>query len=129
MSKHKNSSGIYELTCISHKCSRRFKVIYDTQEVTQVVGGTPLHALRIISTRLTYPFTGCPFCGAWWCTGPLDGGAYPKRKLDPVLPNPVFSAGQQQANALRANLLGGLGALGGGFPGASLLEGLRRPYG
>ena len=79
--KHKGTHGIYQLTCISDKCSRRFKVIYDTQEVKQTIGGTSLHALRIVSTRLTYPFKGCPFCGAWWPTGPLDGEAYPKRDI------------------------------------------------
>ena len=81
--KHKGTHGIYQLTCISDKCSRRFKVIYDTQEVKQTIGGTSLHALRIVSTRLTYPFKGCPFCGAWWPTGPLDGEAYPK--VDPLV--------------------------------------------
>lgn len=64
MSKRsKGSHGIYQLTCISDKCSRRFKVIYD-----------------IARGRLSYPFAGCPFCGAWWPTGPLEASAYPKKE-------------------------------------------------
>ena len=89
--RNKGNHGIYELTCISDKCSRRFKVLYDTQEVKQTIGGTSLHALRIVSTRLTYPFNGCPFCGAWWPTGPLDASAYP-----PNMTNVRLTKGQVQ---------------------------------
>ena len=102
MSKRKSKQGnhgIYNLTCISRKCGRRFKVIYDIQLVgfdaraltpqekwhyemsAQGLGPPPpLVAKRV---RLTYPFTSCPFCGAWWCTGPLDATAYPIRVQPP----------------------------------------------
>lgn len=38
------------------------------------------------SFKLTYPFTGCPFCGVWWCTGPLEAGAYPKVDQSELFP-------------------------------------------
>ena len=107
MSKRKSSHGIYELTCISHKCSRRFKVIYDIEE-------KPKGAPEPWYGKLTYPFTGCPFCGAWWCTGPLDATAYPKKKQASrvVQDSSLLQAMLQgQANMAR----GALGALGGGL--------------
>jgi hypothetical protein len=80
MSKHnKGNHGIYSLTCISQKCGRRFKVIYDTTR-----------------GRLTYPFTGCPFCGAWWCTGPLDGEAYPKKPKSVRISGPPLTSTERQ---------------------------------
>ncbi len=89
MSKRKSkqgSHGIYELTCISDKCSRRFKVIYDVRTISVEQRGAWskkeqafLLGPTIKYVQLTYSFTGCPFCGAWWCTGPLDGEAYPKK--------------------------------------------------
>ncbi len=38
------------------------------------------------SFKLTYPFTGCPWCGAWWCTGPLDANVYPKVDQSELFP-------------------------------------------
>jgi hypothetical protein len=75
--RNKGTHGIYDLTCISHKCSRRFKVIYDIR-----FKAAPYGSQNYGGPQLTYPFTGCPFCGAWWPTGPLDGEAYPKRPKD-----------------------------------------------
>ncbi len=75
MSKRKKGNhGIYSLTCISQKCGRRFKVLYDIRRVS-VEAKDYWGAVR--RDRLSYPFTGCPWCGAWWCTGPLDASAYP----------------------------------------------------
>ena len=139
--RKKGNHGIYELTCISDKCSRRFKVLYDVRTVSRAeqIEKLPPQANTYNVwgyVQVTYPFNGCPFCGTWWCTGPLDGEAYPKRKLDPVFPvpadymlanEPLFATGQQQASAFCGVLLGaigmfGRGALGGGFGGT------REPY-
>jgi hypothetical protein len=120
VSKNKGSHGIYELTCISDKCSRRFKVIYDTRVV--IKDGADQFDKRLNAwvevqlecVELTYPFTGCPFCGAWWCTGPLDAAAYPKKKqVSYAVPvNPLLQAVLQgQANMAR----GAIGPLGGGL--------------
>ena len=99
MSKRKSKQGnhgIYQLTCISHKCSRRFKVIYDVRRLSALQQSkwaaeaniyNPKPAIDYI--KLTYPFTGCPFCGAWWCTGPLDGEAYPKSLKDDTVFDPI----------------------------------------
>ncbi|KKL91217.1 hypothetical protein LCGC14_1896890 [marine sediment metagenome] len=76
MSKHnKGSHGVYSLTCISRKCGRRFGVMWEgqTTKFYNYFTGGELGS----SFKLTYPFTGCPWCGAWWCTGPLDAAAYP----------------------------------------------------
>ncbi|KKL80961.1 hypothetical protein LCGC14_1754460 [marine sediment metagenome] len=102
MSKRsKGTHGIYELTCISHKCSRRFKVIYDIE-------GKPKGAPDPWYGKLTYPFTGCPFCGTWWPTGPLDGEAYPKRpKPTYVVKSPLWGSGMGQANVVSGGLPGG----------------------
>jgi hypothetical protein len=102
MSKHKGTHGIYELTCISHKCSRRFKVIYDTRVV--IKDGADQFSKRLNTwvevqfecIELTYPFNGCPFCGAWWCTGPLDGEAYPKRPKSVRISGPTLSSTERQ---------------------------------
>ncbi len=110
--RNKGSHGIYSLTCISRKCGKRFKVIYDTQLVgfearaltpqekwhcemsAQGLGPPPpLVAKRV---RLTYPFTGCPFCGTWWPTGPLDGEAYPKRPKSVHISGPALSSIERQ---------------------------------
>ncbi len=84
--RNKGSHGIYSLTCISRKCGRRFGVMWEgqTTKFYNYFTGGELGS----SFKLTYPFTGCPWCGAWWPTGPLDAIAYPKRKLDPVFPVP-----------------------------------------
>jgi len=100
--RNKGTHGIYDLTCISDKCSRRFKVIWDVRTVgveqrsiwSEEKKGFLVGTVRYVS--LTYPFTGCPFCGTWWCTGPLDGGAYPKREgpslsvsWEPIVASPI----------------------------------------
>ncbi len=133
MSKRKGSHGIYDLTCISHKCSRRFKVIYDTRAVGVVAKaywdkeqkGYGLEPLVKRFKLVTYPFTGCPFCGAWWCTGPLDASAYPKkRKVSYVVrDSPLLQAMLKgQANMAR----GAIGPLGGGL--AQGLGGVAAPW-
>ncbi|KKM79582.1 hypothetical protein LCGC14_1348490 [marine sediment metagenome] len=83
MSKRsKGSHGVYSLTCISQKCGRKFGVMWDAQVIKQV-GIFSLGPKHGRTKLVSYPFTGCPWCGAWWPTGPLDGEAYPKR---PPLP-------------------------------------------
>ena len=53
---------------------------WDEKEQAIVLGPTVRHA------KLSYPFTGCPWCGVWWCTGPLDAGAYPKVDQSELFP-------------------------------------------
>ena len=120
--RNKGTHGIYDLTCISDKCSRRFKVIWDCQLEKVAACRNPLSSIpgprgwfpeRMVK-RLTYPFNGCPFCGAWWPTGPLDGEAYPKKKqVSYAVPvNPLLQTILQgQANMAR----GAIGPLGGGM--------------
>ena len=138
--RNKGTHGIYELTCISHKCSRRFKVLWELRDCVGI-GITGRKRKTGYWTQeeakmgtLAYPFNGCPFCGAWWPTGPLDGEAYPKRKLDPVFPvpanytltnAPLFSAGQQQASS---KLSTGLGAQGQANIARNVLGGLQVPW-
>ena len=88
--RNKGTHGIYDLTCISHKCSRRFKVIWDVRRVSALQQSKWAAEANVYNpkpavgyTKLTYPFNGCPFCGAWWPTGPLDAGAYPQRTPAP----------------------------------------------
>ena len=83
--RNKGSHGVYSLTCISHKCSRRFKVIYDVRTVSRAEQIKKLHPEANTYNvwgyvQFTYPFTGCPWWGAWWPTGPLDAAAYPKKE-------------------------------------------------
>ena len=81
--RNKGTHGIYELTCISDKCSRRFKVLWELRDCVEIgimgrkrkTGYWTLEEAKM--GVLAYPFNGCPFCGTWWCTGPLDAAAYP----------------------------------------------------
>ena len=124
MSKRKKGNhGIYELTCISRKCGKRFGVMWDCKLEKVAACRNPLSSVpgprgwfpEHMVKRLTYPFTGCPFCGVWWCTGPLDGEAYPKREKvlrvvqDSVLLQAILQA--QHLGSLQGNLTGGV--LGG----------------
>ncbi|KKN26034.1 hypothetical protein LCGC14_0878790 [marine sediment metagenome] len=82
--RNKGTHGIYDLTCISDKCSRRFKVIWDVRTIAIEIKANRVDerftfGQTVGYAKLTYPFNGCPFCGAWWPTGPLDGEAYPKK--------------------------------------------------
>ena len=97
--RNKGSHGIYSLTCISRKCGRRFGVMWEgqTTKFYNYFTGGELGS----SFKLTYPFTGCPFCGAWWCTGPLDGEVYPKRppqpaaSWEPIVASPIQTLSSQ----------------------------------
>ncbi len=84
MSKRsKGSHGVYSLTCISQKCGRKFGVMWELENCVEVgVTGRKLKTgyWTLEEAKmgvLVYPFTGCPWCGVWWCTGPLDAAAYP----------------------------------------------------
>ena len=138
--RNKGNHGIYSLTCISQKCGRKFGVMWELKNCVEVgVTGRKLKTgyWTLEEAKmgvLVYPFTGCPWCGTWWCTGPLDASAYPKRKLDPVFPVPVdytlanvplFSAGQQQASS---KLSTGLRAQGQANIAGSVLGGLQVPW-
>ena len=104
MSKRKSkqgSHGVYNLTCISHKCSRRFKVLYDVRTVSRAEQIEKLHPQANTSNlwgyvQFTYPFTGCPFCGAWWCTGPLDASAYPKKEKSVHISGPPMTTTERR---------------------------------
>ena len=96
--RNKGNHGIYELTCISDKCSRRFKVVYDVRRVSALQQAKWAAEANVYNpkpatdyVKFTYPFTGCPFCGAWWPTGPLDASAYP-----PNMTNVRLTKGQVQ---------------------------------
>ena len=140
--RKKGNHGVYNLTCISQKCGRRFKVMWEGKAIGVISraywdGEEKGYGLGPLEKRfklVTYPFKGCPFCGAWWCTGPLDATAYPKRKLDPVFPvpadytlvnAPLFAAGQQQANITRSV---GLGAQGQANIAGGVLGGIQAPW-
>ena len=81
--RNKGNHGIYSLTCISQKCGRKFGVMWELKNCVEVgVTGRKLKTgyWTLEEAKmgvLVYPFNGCPFCGAWWCTGPLDAAAYP----------------------------------------------------
>ena len=92
--RNKGNHGVYSLTCISRKCGRKFGVMWEGKAIGVISraywdGEEKGYGLGPLEKRfklVTYPFTGCPWCGAWWCTGPLDAMAYPKVDQSELFP-------------------------------------------